>query len=154
YERCFYFKARKQVFGAKVLVVNHALFFTDLAIKQLGKNLLPKYDVAILDEAHTLEDVAAEHLGLQISKGQVDYLLNKLFHERGGKASGLLNFPGGDVDMEQVNRTRHAAGMFFDSILDWRREQERQRGPGRPTGESLRVRNRHIVPDVLSDELA
>ena len=41
-------------------------------------SLLPDYKVVIFDEAHTLEDVAADHLGLQISRGAVDYLLNKL----------------------------------------------------------------------------
>src|SRR5207245_89134 len=66
YEGCFYFKARRQVHQAKVLVVNHALFFLDLFVRSLGrdKSILPPYQVAILDEAHTLEDVAAEHLGL------------------------------------------------------------------------------------------
>src|SRR5262249_59029979 len=64
-ERCFYFKARRQVYSANVLVVNHALFFSDLALRRSGASLLPKYQVAILDEAHTLEDVAAEHMGLQ-----------------------------------------------------------------------------------------
>src|SRR5204863_927952 len=56
YAKCFYFKARKQMFGANVLVVNHALFFSDLALRRAGASLLPDYKVAILDEAHTLED--------------------------------------------------------------------------------------------------
>src|SRR5262249_18021095 len=73
YAQCFYFKARKQIYGAKLLVVNHALFFSDLAVRRASNNqggLLPKYQVAILDEAHTLEDVAAEHMGLQVTRGQ------------------------------------------------------------------------------------
>jgi ATP-dependent DNA helicase DinG len=152
YERCFYFKARKHVFSANVLVVNHALFFVDLALKQIGKGLLPKYQVAILDEAHTLEDVAAEHLGLGITKGQVDYLLNKLFYERNHAAHGLLTLHGTGQDMQQVADTRRAAEHFFESIIDWRREEERKRSPGRPLGESLRVRKPNIVPDTLSAE--
>jgi ATP-dependent DNA helicase DinG len=152
HERCFYFKARKHVFNAHVLVVNHALFFIDLALKQIGKGLLPKYQVAILDEAHTLEDVAAEHLGLGITKGQVDYLLNKLFYERNQAAHGLLSIHGTGQDMQQVADTRRAAEHFFESILDWRREEERKRSPGRPLGESLRVRKPNIVPDRLSAE--
>src|SRR5262249_48506243 len=152
YEHCFYFKARKHVFSANVLVVNHALFFIDLALKQIGKGLLPRYQVAILDEAHTLEDVAAEHLGLGITKGQIDYLLNKLFYERNHAAHGLLSIHGSGQEMQQVADTRRAAEHFFESILDWRREEERKRSPGRPLGESLRVRKPNIVPDTLSAE--
>ena len=70
YAECFYFKARKQVFGANLLVVNHALFFSDLALRRAGGGLLPDYQAVIFDEAHTLEDVAADHLGLQVSAGR------------------------------------------------------------------------------------
>src|SRR6516165_8551055 len=90
YAKCFYFQARKRIFGANLLVVNHALFFSDLALRRQGANLLPDYKVVIFDEAHTLEDVAADHLGLQVGRGGVDYLLNKLFHPRTRR--GLLNF--------------------------------------------------------------
>jgi Rad3-related DNA helicase len=67
YQKCFYFRARKQIHGANILIVNHALFFSDLALRRAGASLLPDYKVAILDEAHTLEDVAADHLGIQVS---------------------------------------------------------------------------------------
>src|SRR5437588_12025330 len=112
---------------AQILVVNHALFFLDLFVRGQGREhgILPKYQVAILDEAHTLEDVAAEHLGLQVTKGQVEYLLNRLFHERNNTAHGLLTIHGGAEDMQQVLTTRRAAERFFLSILDWRREQDR-----------------------------
>src|SRR5947208_574730 len=63
HKKCFYFAARSKVFGANLLIVNHALFFTDLALRRLGASLLPEYNVAIFDEAHTLEDVAADPLG-------------------------------------------------------------------------------------------
>ena len=53
--------------SANMLIVNHALFMTDLALGAAGSSLLPEYDVAIFDEAHTLEAVAGEHLGLQVS---------------------------------------------------------------------------------------
>ena len=67
-------------------MVNHALFFSDLALRRAGGALLPKYRVAIFDEAHTLEDVAAEHLGLHLSRGGVDYLFNRLHNPRTGRA--------------------------------------------------------------------
>jgi ATP-dependent DNA helicase DinG len=90
YDQCFYYRARRRIHGAQILVVNHALFFSDLALRRQGANLLPDYRTVIFDEAHTLEDVAADHLGLQLSRGSVDYLLNKLYHERGSRAHGLL----------------------------------------------------------------
>src|SRR5205085_1053648 len=46
---CFYFKARRQLKDAQLLVVNHALFFSDLAVRRAGASLLPDYQVAILD---------------------------------------------------------------------------------------------------------
>ena len=75
---------------ANLLIVNHALFMTDLALRGRGANLLPEYDVAIFDEAHTVEAVAAEHLGLRISQSQVDYLLEPAVPPRTHK--GLLAY--------------------------------------------------------------
>ncbi len=63
----------------------------DLALRASGDfGVLPKYDVAIIDEAHTLEAVAGEHLGLQISSLGVDFTLARLYNERTEK--GLLAF--------------------------------------------------------------
>ena len=63
YGSCFYYKARRQIAQADLMIVNHALFFTDLAVRREGGKVLADYDVAILDEAHTVEDVASDHLG-------------------------------------------------------------------------------------------
>ena len=52
------------------------------ALRRAGASLLPDYDVVILDEAHTLEAVAGEHLGLSLTSGQFDYLLSKLYNDR------------------------------------------------------------------------
>jgi len=130
FESCFYFKARRQVHTAQILVVNHALFFLDLFVRSQGREngILPNYQVAILDEAHTLEDVAAEHLGLQITRGQVDYVLRKLLHERrtsGGEAiSGLLSIHGSQDALDQFYKTRAESERFFQSVLAWFRDHE------------------------------
>jgi ATP-dependent DNA helicase DinG len=157
YADCFYFKARKQIYGAQVLVVNHALFFSDLAVRRASDftaGLLPKYQVAILDEAHTLEDVAAEHLGLLVTRGQVERLLSRLYAERRGKAFGLLPLHGVPEDLDQVHATRAAADEFFGKILVWRQANlRRSPGNGSPIQEALRVREPDIVPDTLSEEL-
>ncbi len=85
---CFYFRARRRVTNAQLLIVNHALFFSDLALRRNGASILPDYDAVILDEAHTLEAVAGDHLGLGVTSGQIQFLLNKLYNDRTNK--GLL----------------------------------------------------------------
>jgi ATP-dependent DNA helicase DinG len=153
YEKCFYFKARKQIYGANLIVVNHALFFSDLALRRAGVSLLPNYRVVIFDEAHTLEDVASEHLGLGITRGTVEYLLNKLYSARTGR--GLLAFFGTSESVRQVDAVRFASEEFFKSILTWHASQPRGtgRGPSPGGADALRVRRKHIVADPLSEEL-
>jgi ATP-dependent DNA helicase DinG len=120
YEDCFYFRARRRVWNADILVVNHALFFSDLALRRDGASLLPDYDVVVFDEAHTLEGVAADHLGLSISNGQVDYLLNKLYNERTQK--GLLVHHGHVEGQKLVQRLRYVAQDFFDAVRHWQEQ--------------------------------
>src|SRR6266478_1931376 len=110
HDKCFYYKARRQIYGANVLIVNHALFFSDLALRRSGCSLLPDYQVVIFDEAHTLEDVAADHLGLKVSRGSVEYLLNKLLSQRHDR--GLLAALGEPGAVRQVDAARFAADRF------------------------------------------
>ena len=91
FERCFLFQARRRAAEADVVVVNHHLLASDLAVRLSADNwleaaVLPPYRRLILDEAHHLEDVAATHLGAQVSQLGVQRLLGRL--ERGGR--GLL----------------------------------------------------------------
>ncbi len=86
--------------GAQILVVNHALLFSDLALRQQKASILPDYDVLILDEAHTVEAVAGDHLGMRITSGQVDYVLNKLYNDRTNK--GLLVYHHLDDAQQEV----------------------------------------------------
>jgi ATP-dependent DNA helicase DinG len=88
FKQCFYYQARRRVHNAQILVVNHALFFSDLALRQSGASILPEYDAVIFDEAHTLEAVAGDHLGLSVTSGQVHYILSRLYNDRTNK--GLL----------------------------------------------------------------
>jgi ATP-dependent DNA helicase DinG len=76
YEECFVTRARALAAQADVLLVNHHLFFADLAMRtsRAGVEILPEHDVVIFDEAHALEDVATEYFGLQVSSFRVDEL--------------------------------------------------------------------------------
>jgi ATP-dependent DNA helicase DinG len=91
FERCFLFQARRRAAEADVVVVNHHLLASDLAVRMVSDNwqeaaVLPPYRRLVLDEAHHLEDVAAMHLGTQASRLGVDRLLSRL--EKNGR--GLL----------------------------------------------------------------
>jgi len=151
YEQCHYFKARKQIYGANLLVVNHALFFSDLALRRSGASLLPDYRVVIFDEAHTLEDVASDHLGLEISRASFDYWFNKLFNPRTGR--GLLAGYGSKEAIVQLDAARFAADQFFTEILAWMESQPVGPGNARSSTETLRIRDSIPVTDCVSEEL-
>ncbi len=78
YENCFVTRARRAAAECQLIVVNHALFFADLSLKQRGEELelgvLPSYDAVVFDEAHALEEVATEYFGLTASSGRLAVL--------------------------------------------------------------------------------
>ena len=147
---CFYFQARKRVFGANILVVNHSLFFADLALRRSGGGVLPEYDAVIFDEAHTLEDVAADHLGIGVSQGGVEYLLGQLLAARTQK--GILATLGDGDAVAQLDATRQSTEKFFLSVYQWQLNQPKGNGPN-SSGGSGRVREKQVVPDTLSGDL-
>ncbi len=88
FEDCFYQKARRGAAGADVLVVNHHLLFSDLAVRRIQGNytapaVLPPYRRVVLDEAHNIEDAATSHLGVAVSQRGLFRLLNRI--DRRGK---------------------------------------------------------------------
>lgn len=114
---CFYYRARRRAQNAQILVVNHALFFSDLALRREGASILPDYDAVVLDEAHTIEAVAADHLGLGVSSSQVEYMLNKLYNDRLNK--GLLVQYQNRESENAVLECRHRAADFFDDVREF-----------------------------------
>lgn len=90
YQDCFVMKARKEAQQADVVVVNHHLFFADVALKDSGiAELLPSANTVIFDEAHQLPEVATLFFGDTISTSQVlelcrDVLAEGLSHARDG----------------------------------------------------------------------
>lgn len=146
YKDCFYYRARRRVQHAQVLVVNHALFFSDLALRKVGASILPNYDAVIFDEAHTLEAVAGDHLGLSVSSGQIQFLLNRLYNDRTNK--GLLVGPQWRTHQDLVVRCHIEAENFFSDM-----QTVAPTGPNR----SGRVRQPCRVENKLSpglDDLA
>jgi ATP-dependent DNA helicase DinG len=76
---CFINQLRKQAGSARLLIVNHHLFFSDLALRQGGfAEILPRYQAVIFDEAHHLEGVATQFFGRSFSQYQILDLVNDI----------------------------------------------------------------------------
>ncbi len=75
FEPCFITRMRARADAADIVIVNHHLFFADLNVRgnQFGK-VIPDYGAVIFDEAHLIEDIAADYFGFQISNFQIDEL--------------------------------------------------------------------------------
>ena len=149
YDKCFYQQARRRMENADLLITNHALFFSDLALRAAGVGFLPEYDHVILDEAHTVEDVASDHFGLRMSEGQVRFLLSSLYSQRTGK--GFLPTLVGKADDDLINRanaavvdTELAANQLFDDLLRYQETYGRSNG---------RVNDPNVVENMLTGSL-
>ncbi len=142
YGKCFYYKARRRMQNAQILVVNHALFFTDLALRRENTGMLPKYDAVIFDEAHQIESVAGDHLGLSITNGQIEYTLRKLYNDRTNR--GLLVHHKLGEAQQAVWDCRERAVDFFDSAAEWLARQ---------TGGNGRVRQPNIIANPLGEKM-
>jgi ATP-dependent DNA helicase DinG len=79
YDACFITRMRQRATDADIVIVNHHLFFADLAMRggEYGK-VIPDYSAVVFDEAHQVEDVAAEYFGSQVSNYQLEDLLRDL----------------------------------------------------------------------------
>ena len=69
---CFITRLRQQAAASRIVVVNHHLFFSDLALRRFGNaEVLPRYESVIFDEAHHLESVAGQYFGVSFSQYQL-----------------------------------------------------------------------------------
>lgn len=139
YQTCFYQSARRLMDGANLLVCNHALFFSDLALRSQEVGFLPKYDHVILDEAHGVEDTASDHFGISLSEGRVMHLLTTLYHPRTGRGylPQLALASGDSAAVDRVVRlaldAMDATRLFFESLVTLAQRLVRE-GPQRPQG--------------------
>ena len=79
YDDCFLVKARQKAMQADIVIVNHHLFFADLALKEQGfGELIPAADSIIFDEAHLVPDIASEYFGENFSTRQLGDQLKDL----------------------------------------------------------------------------
>ena len=109
FERCFITWMHQRAAESDLMIVNHHLFFADLALKQSDyASLLPDYSAVVFDEAHEIEDVATQYFGLKVSNYKVEELARDT--ETTLKMKAL---EGGDV-LSAVRELRRRSELFFE----------------------------------------
>jgi ATP-dependent DNA helicase DinG len=115
FEPCFITRMRQRAIDADIIVVNHHLFFADLALRNGAYgSVLPDYAAVILDEAHQIEDVASEYFGAQVSTYQIDDLL---------RDAGMLKLEEREAERELTHissRIQRFADAFWVSFREGR----------------------------------
>ena len=144
YKPCFWQAAKRRMQSGRILIVNHALFFSDLALRMAGVQYLPKYDAVVLDEAHTVEGVAGDHFGLKVSEFGIRYQLRSLYDPMKGK--GLLSTHGAAANpaIQTIVDMNERLDYFFQRCIEW------QETFGRSNG---RIHERAIVENDITPKL-
>jgi len=111
FERCFLTQMQNRAKDADLIIVNHHLFFADLALKQddFG-SILPEYSAVVFDEAHEMEDVASDYFGQQISNYQFEELA------RDADQTMRLTKSGSPALLRRTQRIREKNRAFFESF--------------------------------------
>ena len=143
YKRCFYNKARKKVIDADILVVNHHLFFSELSMRIDGMAFLPPYMAVIMDEAHQVEQVAGEHLGIRLSHYAFDYWMRELYVPEKGRGL-LVRLRLGEA-AHAVTQLQVQVVRLFAAITTWARLNKDRRQ--RVVAEPLKIETN--VPDLI-----
>lgn len=147
FERCFVTRARRAAQKAQLVVVNHHLFFADLALRAAypGAQVLPDYDAVIFDEAHQLEEILTEHFGLSVSTHRVAALVRDA-------RRALVQVPGlADSDAcaaaDRVDLTEARADDLFSAV----RQRLAELPHSAPVPASGDERRLAAPPDLFAD---
>ena len=136
YDKCFVYAARRRAAQADVVVVNHHLLLSDVAVRRTTQNwedaaVLPAYDRLVVDEGHHLEDAAAAHLGTTVTRRALNRLFNRLDRKGRGLLASLIQklsthrdlLSAASLDLAQstltpsLNAAREKGALLFD-LLD------------------------------------
>jgi ATP-dependent DNA helicase DinG len=129
FDRCFLFRARRRAAEADIVVVNHHLLAADLAVRKEQDNwneaaVLPPYRRLILDEGHHLEDVAASHLGVQVSSRSVRRLMGRFERNGRGLAPTLAHELAARADLMSRASLDLLRERLLPAVADARRATE------------------------------
>lgn len=152
---CFFQRARQRILSSDVLVLNHTLFFTLLGgvEEEPEDGILFKNDFVIFDEAHTVEQVAARHIGVSVSSGQIRYSLQRLWNPRTEK--GLLATLRRGEQVKLVSDVLKQSDDFF-LLVEGACEELAASAPRKPGGgparawTELRIRRPDLVQDNVT----
>src|SRR5580698_8270897 len=111
FQNCFITAMHQRAQEADLIIVNHALFFADLAIRKddFG-SILPEYSAVVFDEAHEIEDVASDYFGRRVSSYQFEELVRDAEN-----MLRLLQIEAGPL-RRQLGRMRERARTFFETF--------------------------------------
>uniref|UniRef100_UPI0040498D1F ATP-dependent DNA helicase n=1 Tax=Cephaloticoccus sp. TaxID=1985742 RepID=UPI0040498D1F len=120
-EHCFYQRARTRIRQAQVVVVNHSLLFALMNASsgsegRAARGVLFPDDFVVLDEAHTVPEVATDHFGLRLSSYGIDRMLKHLFNPKTRR--GLLARHGGPFEQQLVIDALDASEQFFGFLRE------------------------------------
>ncbi|MEC2189678.1 MULTISPECIES: ATP-dependent DNA helicase [Bacillus subtilis group] len=120
YHNCFIQEAKQNVKNAQVIVCNHALFFTDLRMKERGlQGVLPDYDVVIFDEGHRIEDVFSNHYQKSLSykdiENRFDYLIKR-------KPKWARNIEDEEIQDRDIDPDEEKEVGISDELLEYANE--------------------------------
>jgi ATP-dependent DNA helicase DinG len=109
FERCFLTLMHQRALESDIIIVNHHLFFADLALKDgdAGGGILPEYHAVVFDEAHEMEDVAGQYFGVSVSSYRFDELRRDI-----SVLASTKKFGSQELD-RALDSLGDAAGMFF-----------------------------------------
>ncbi len=135
FEECFITQMRKEAAGADIVIVNHHLFFADLALRSRGYGeVLPRYEAVIFDEAHQVEEVATQYFGINLSNFRFEELARDVRRE----AAGKLRDPALEkMTAELLDSQEKFFALFRGEDLRYRLREETFRGKGEEWGEKL-----------------
>jgi ATP-dependent DNA helicase DinG len=119
YQRCFVTEMRRKAQESDIVIVNHHLFFADLAVRQLASGapdagVLPEAGAVIFDEAHELEEVASNYFGLSVSNLRFEDLVRDV--EAMIKKSDSYASPTNTAILVSSQQLRDRARMFFSQL--------------------------------------
>ncbi len=145
---CFYHKAKKEIADSDVIIVNHHLFFTLFdAVSEDREGYLYKNDFVIFDEAHTVEQVATEHISPSLSREMIKYHLLRLYNQK-TKKGFLLTLPSLHVQATVIN-LMDLNQFFFHQL----RKNLFSMKDGKLESLTSRVYDKKIAENILKQEL-
>lgn len=126
YDDCYLVKARKKALTADLLVVNHHLFFADLAVKDTGfGELMPDAQVYIFDEAHQLPDIASQYFGESLSSRQlfelckdIDYVYRAELRDMAQLGKACDRFKSAIQELRLAFNLEQGTGSWRDKMRD------------------------------------